>query len=47
MTMSIAFICPPWALKSMNLRTPARATLAPISIHICISVAADSVMVPG
>ena len=46
-TMSITFICPPWALKNTSLRTPARATLAPMSIHSAISVCADSVTVPG
>ncbi|MNW08762.1 hypothetical protein D3C71_2056100 [compost metagenome] len=46
-TMSMALTWPPWPLKISSLRTPARATQAPISVHSAISVAGSSVKVPG
>ena len=39
--------CPPCALSSTSLRTPAAATLSPISVHSCIRVLALSVRVPA
>ena len=49
---SLAVTCigatwPPWLLRRMILRTPARATLAPISAHTRTSVSKVSVSVPG
>jgi NAD(P)-dependent dehydrogenase (short-subunit alcohol dehydrogenase family) len=46
-TMSIAPTCPPCALNNTSFFTPARATPAPISFHMRISVSADSVSVPA
>ena len=46
-TMSIAPTWPPCALNSTSFFTPARATPAPISFHMRMSVSADSVSVPA
>ena len=46
-TMSITATLPPWLLSSTILRTPERATQAPISHHIAISVPAEWLSTPG
>ncbi len=46
-TMSSIGTLPPWLLTSTSLRTPARATLSPISVQARISVSAERVSVPG
>jgi hypothetical protein len=38
---------PPWLLTRISRRKPARATLRAMSITTAVSVAADSVTVPG
>ena len=45
--MSIDDTLPPCELRITSLRQPARNTLSPISVQARITVAADSVKVPG
>ena len=45
--MSMICGCPPWLLAMTSRRTPARATLSPISVHNRVRVSADKVKVPG
>ena len=45
--MSTTWGCPPWLLKITSLRTPARATELPMSVHSASTVSGCSVSVPG